>query len=426
MKTKLALFVMLIAALMLTSCGPAATPTAEATKAPEATQPPAPTAAPTQPPAAGEPEVCASDEYGCAKIEKGQTIKLGYAGPMTGDYAAFGTDMSQAMLVAVEQFGDVEGFKFELTAQDDLASPEGGAAVANKLIADPTFVAMAGHAFSGATAAAMPIYESAGVPMLSPSATNPPLTTMGSKVFNRNAFTDLDQAAAAADYLFNTLKFTKIAAIHDGGDYGQGLAALVRDDFVTLGGEVVDFQAITPGESDFTAVLSAVAAKSPQAIYFGGYNADGAVLVNQMAQSGLEGVVFFGCDGTFGQDFLDKTGANGEGAYSTTLVPPSTPEKDAFDATYLEKFGVAPGVLSAYTWNSFDAATALMTQVKAVAVLSGDTLYVPRGALVAAVRGLKDYKGIAGTITCKENGECNASGPVLYWIKDGVWAPVTK
>jgi branched-chain amino acid transport system substrate-binding protein len=332
--------------------------------------------------------------------------------------------MSQAMMVAVEDFGQVEGFSFELLAEDSGASPEGGAAVANKLVSDQTFVAMAGHAFSGETAAAKPIYEKAGVPMLSPSATNPDLTKDGSPVFNRSAFTDVEQASAAADFLFSNLGFTKIAVIHDGSDYGQGLANMVDENFKGLGGEVVAFEAITPGETDYSAILSAVASKKPEAIYFGGYNADGAVLVNQLGQTGLAGVVFFGCDGTFGQDFLEKTGANGEGAYSTTLVPAGSPPKDAFDAKYTEKFGTAPGVLSAYTWNSYDAAMALMTVVKNVAVLSGDTLYVPRGALVAGVRGLKDYQGIAGVITCRENGECNASGPVLYVIKDGAWSAV--
>src|SRR5512140_1093688 len=171
---RIVVFVVLIAALLLSACG------STAAKAPKA----------------------CNAELGCAVIAKGQTLKIGFAGPMTGDYSQFGIDMSQAMKLAVAKFGDVNGWKVELAVQDDGASAEGGAAVANKLVSDQTFVAMAGHAFSGATAAAMPIYEKAGVPMLSPSATNPDLTTKGSKVFNRNAFTDTDQAKGAATYLF--------------------------------------------------------------------------------------------------------------------------------------------------------------------------------------------------------------------------------
>ena len=118
--------------------------------------------------------------------------------------------------------------------------------------------------------------------MMSPSATNPDLTKAGSKVFNRLVFTDAFQGKSAAEYLFNTLKFTKLAIIHDGQAYGQGLAQVVNDTFKGLGGEVVAFQAITPGESDYTAILADIASKKPQAIFFGGYVAEGVVLVNEM------------------------------------------------------------------------------------------------------------------------------------------------
>lgn len=391
-------FLMLVVALMLAACGPAV---------------------------AAEPEACKAD-LGCAKIAKGQNIKVGYAGPMTGDYSQFGIDMSSAMKLAVTDLGEIQGWKVELVAEDDGASAEGGAAVANKLVSDPTFVAMAGHAFSGATAAAIPIYEKAGVPMMSPSATNPDLTSKGSKVFNRNAFTDTDQAIGAAEYLFNTLKIKKLALIHDGGDYGQGLANAVKEHFTTLGGEVVAFEAITPGESDYSAPLAAVASKSPEALYFGGYNAEGSVLVNQMKQAGLTNVIFFGGDGIYGKDFLTKTGANGEGVYSATLVPPTSDPIARFNKLYKDGFGTDAGVLSAYTWNSYDAVGALITAIKSVAIVNGDTMYIPRGALVAAVRGLKDYQGLAGVITCKDNGECNASGPVFYVVKNGEWVPASK
>jgi len=386
---------MLVAALFLAACGPAV---------------------------AAEPEACKAD-LGCAKIAKGQTIKIGYAGPMTGDYSQFGIDMSQGMKIAVNDLGDFQGWKFDLVAEDDMASAEGAAAVANKLITDPTFVAMAGHAFSGATSAAMPIYEKAGIPMLSPSATNPDLTTKGSKVFNRNAFTDADQAAGAGNFLYNTLGKRKLAAIHDGTDYGQGLAKGVEAKFKELGGEVVASEAITPGESDYTAVLAAIASKSPDAIYFGGYVGEGAVLANELKPAGLEGVVFFGGDGIYGNDFLVKSGANSEGVYAATLIPPASDAINKFNAAYKAAFGTEAGVLSAYTWTSYDSFMALAAAVKSVAVVSGDTLYIPRGALVAAVRGIKDYQGLAGVITCRENGECNASGPVFYVAKGGKWIP---
>jgi branched-chain amino acid transport system substrate-binding protein len=410
------LFLLVVSALLMAACAPAAAPAPAAPAA--ATQPAAPAAS-------GEPAACKA-EWGCAKIAAGQTVKIGMSGPLTGDYAAYGQDLADAMKLAIKDAGDVQGWKFELAAGDDGGGSEGGAAVANKFVSDPTFVAMAGHAFSGSTAAAIPIYEKAGVPLLSPSATNPDLTAKGSKVFNRNAFTDNDQASFAADFLAKNLGVKKLAIIHDGSDYGQGLAKTVQDKFVKDGGQVVSFSAITSGETDYTAPLSAVAASKPDGLYFGGYNADASVIANQKKQAGLDKIPFMGGDGMYGKDFLTKAGANGEGTYVTTLVPSGSPAKDAFDKAFKQAYGVDAGVRSGYTWNSYDAAAALIQAAKSVAVVSGDALYIPRAELVKAVRGLKDYKGIASVITCQQNGECNASGPVLYVVKDGAWSPVQK
>ena len=388
-------FVMLIGALLLAACGSAA---------------------------ATAPEAC-NAELGCAVIGKGQTLKIGFAGPMTGDYSQFGIDMSNAMKLAVDDLGDIQGWKVEMAIEDDGGGAEGGAAVANKLVSDPTFVAMAGHAFSGATAAAMPIYEKAGIPMMSPSATNPDLTTKGSTVFNRNAFTDTEQGIGAAKYLFEKLGVKSLALLHDGTDYGQGLANVVKEQFTALGGETVAFEAITPGESDYSAPLAAVASAQPQGLYFGGYNAEAAVLVNQMEQAGLSGVVFFSGDGIYGKDFLTKVGDNGEGVYAATLVPPGTDPILQFNDAYLEAYGTEAGVLSPYTWNSYDAASALISAIQSVAIVEAETLYIPRGELVKAVRTMKDFQGISGVITCREDGECNASGPVFYIVKGGEWVP---
>ena len=449
------LSVVLAATMLLTACGPAATTAAPATQAPAptATQPPAPTAtmapaatatmAPaataTQAPAApvatnapvvtqaaatGKPAVCGTDAVGCAVIKAGQTVKIGMGAPMTGDNAAFGQDISQAAKVAVTDAGQFQGFSFELDAEDDGGTAEGGAAVANKFVADPQIVAVEGHIFSGATKAAIPIYEAAGIPMMSPSATNPALTTTGSKVFNRDVFTDAAQGKFAAAYLYNKLSVKNLAIMHDGQAYGQGLAQVVKDQFTALGGTVVAFEAITPGQSDYSAPLADIASKKPDALFYGGYTAEAVVIVNQMKQSGLTNTIFFGDDGTFGQDFLDRTAANGEGAYSTSLIPLDSPAKVKFDAAYLAAYGQPAGKLSPYSWTAYDAMAVLIRAIESVAVLSSDgNLYIPRAALVAAVRATSKYYGLSGTITCDATGECSASGPVFQVDKGGKWVP---
>jgi len=369
------------------------------------------------------PQACLEDEFGCAVIPAGETIKIGMGAPMLGDYAMFGIDISQGVSLALAQDDGFEGWVYELVAEDTGGAPEGGAAVANKMVTDSSVVAIAGHIFSGSTDAAMPIYEKAGLPMMSPSATNPPLTQKGSAVFNRLAFTDADQGKAAADLLFNSLGFTKLAVMHDGGSYGQGLADVVQQEFEALGGEVVAYEGITPGEADYVAPLSAVAAAGPEAVYFGGYAAEGIVMMNQWSQAGLDGVVFFGCDGTFGVEFTEKTGANGNGAIAASLVPPDSDEKSAFDAAYSELFPTAAGELSAFTWSAFDTGGVLVAAIENVAFVENGNLFVPRGALVQAVRNT-DFVGLTGVVKCDEIGECNASGPTFYRVEDGVWVPL--
>ena len=373
---------------------------------------------------AAAPDVCKTDAGGCAVLSAGQSIVIGMGAPMTGDNAAFGQDISQGGKIAITDAGQFQGFSFSLDAEDDGGTAEGGAAVANKFVANPAVVAIAGHIFSGATAAAIPIYEKASIPMMSPSATNPKLTTTGSKVFNRDVFTDAAQGKFAAAYLYNKLNVKNLAVMHDGQAYGQGLAQVVKDQFTALGGTVVAFTAITPGQSDYSAPLADIASKKPQALFYGGYTAEAVVIVNQMKQAGLTGVTFFGDDGTFGQDFLDRTAANGEGAYSTSLIPPASPAKTKFDAAYLAAYGQPAGKLSPYTWTAYDSVAVLIKAIESVAVVSGGKLYVPRAALVAAVRATNNYQGLSGTITCDTTGECSASGPVFNVDKGGKWVPV--
>ena len=370
---------------------------------------------------------CKADAFGCVTIKPGDSIKIGMGGPMSGDNAAYGLDSAQAAKIAVSDAGMFNGFGFELDAQDDQGTPEGGAAVANKFVSDPQIAAIEGHVFSGASGAAMPIYEKAGYVMLSGSATNPGLTQKGSKVFNRGVFTDAVQGKFAAAYIHDTLKFTKVVVMHDGTTYGQGLAEVVKDELTKLGTAPIAFQAITPGESDYTSVLADIASKSPEVIFYGGYAAEAAVIVNEMKQSGLDKTVFFGDDGTYGTDFIDRTKANGEGSYATSLVPPGSPAVTAYNAAYEKAYGQKPGKLSPYSWTAYDAAAVLIKAIESVAILGTDgNLYIPRSALITAVRATKDYQGLSGVISCDATGECGSSGPVFYIVKDGDWAEAPK
>lgn len=374
-------------------------------------------------PAVKVADLCAKDRFGCAKFLPGQSIKIGMAGPMTGDNAVFGIDVYQGGEIAVADAGDLQGWQFELLSKDDKGSATIAVDVAKEFAADPTVVAIAGHVFSGPSAAAMDIYGKAGLPMLSPSSLEPSLTQRGSKVFNRLIYTDAMQGKFAGNYLAQKLNVKKLAILYDGSTYGKRLAEAVQTSFAPQG-SVVSFDVIISGKSDYSDVLIKVAAKKPDALYFGGYIADAIVLVNQMKGAGLD-AIFFGCDGTFGNEFISQAGKNAEGAYAVSLAPPDSPEKARFASEYKSAFGMAPDELTPFTWYGYDSVAALIGVIKNVALKSDDgNLYVPRSALVAAVRGLKNYVGLTGTFTCSAVGECNASGPFFYVVKGGEWVPV--
>jgi branched-chain amino acid transport system substrate-binding protein len=368
-----------------------------------------------------KPKYECTDEWGCVEIKEGQTIKLGYVGPITGDYASYGTDMNRGAELAVAAHSTIKGFEVELVSEDTQGTPEQGASVANKLVADPQIVAIDGHSFSGSTEVAIPIYGDAGIVMMSPSATNPELTKLGSPVFNRVAFHDEMQGEYAAAYIYTELGVRKVAIMHDGGAYGQGLAEMTAGFFEGLGGTVVGSEAITPGETDYSAPLAAIAALEPELIYFGGYDTDAAVLVSQMAAAGLDGVVFFGCDGTYGVNYIDLAGDAAEGTFSTYVPIPESNAFDQFRADYQAAYGDEQGKLSPFSPHSYDAAAILLNAVEEVSVESGSSLIIPRKALADAVRSTSGYVGLTGEITCSEIGECAAASIVFMQVEGGDW-----
>ena len=361
------------------------------------------------------------DEWGCATIEKGQTIKVGYVGPTTGDYSSFGIDMGRGAELAVVDHPTIQDFEVELLIEDTQGTPEQGASVANMFAADPQVVAIDGHTFSGSTEVAIPIYEDAHIVMMSPSATNPDLTKLGSEIFNRVAFHDEMQGEFAANYIYDQLGVRKVAIMHDGGAYGQGLAEMMGGFFEGLGGEVVANEPITPGETDYSAPLAAVASAGPELIYYGGYDSDAAVLVTQMAAAGLTDAKFFGCDGTYGVNYIDLAGGAAEGTFSTYVPIPESEAFTQFRADYQAAYGDEQGKLSPFSPHAYDALAILLDSVEAVAIESGSSLLIPRKALAEQVRATANYDALTGSITCSDTGECAAASILFMIVENGDW-----
>jgi branched-chain amino acid transport system substrate-binding protein len=399
-RVNITLSVLMVASLFLAACGGA-----------------------TKTPVAAVPAICSTDAGGCAVFAPGAPIIIGFAGPMSGDVSAFGIDASQGINIALTDAGLYEGHAFQQDAQDDQASPEVAATVAQRFASDPSVVGIVGHLFSGATNAAMPIYQSAYLPMVSPSATRIDLTQQGSTVFNRVVGNDKVQGELAANFIFTNLGLHKLAIIHDGGAYGLGLAERTRDVFTGLGGEVVAFQGIEVGGTDYSAVLADIASKSPEAIFFGGYTGEAAVIANQKAGAGMANVTFVSDDGIYGSQFVQLAGTNSEGVYATSAGRPlDSAAVTEFDAKYLAAYGVATGTLSPYSWYSYTSAMVLIEAIKKVGTVGGDgNLYIPRAALVAAVRSTSGYQSLIGEITCDPTGECGQGGFAVYKVENGNW-----
>jgi branched-chain amino acid transport system substrate-binding protein len=367
------------------------------------------------------PAVCAADEWGCARIAAGDPVKFAIAAPLTGDSAGIGLSYSQAMQLAIMESEPIAGFALAQVDENDRGTREGAVASAERIIADPNIVALVGHAFSGATLAALPLYEAAGIPLLSPTATNPTLSQQGSRVFNRTIFNDNAQGDLAARYLYDVLNIRRLALIDDGSVYAMGLAAVARDRFIELGGEIVGEFQIEPDLDDYTAVLLEVAATEPEAIFFPGYTVEVAVMVQNLDDAELRDVVFIGSDGVNTGTLIELAGDAAEGVYLTgEALPPETDAKIAFDALYRATFGAESDSVSRAIWNAYDAARIVIEAVRAVAVVGDDgALYIPRGGLIMAIRSTDGYQGVSGTITCDEVGECNTVGPDISFIQDG-------
>jgi branched-chain amino acid transport system substrate-binding protein len=375
--------------------------------------------------AGGAPQACATANS-CVVVAPGETIKIGFGGPTTGSNSQVGIDGVQASKLAAADAGQFQGHGFELVVADDQGTPDGALAAARALVANPSVVAVNGHPFSGASEAAMPIYEQAMLPMVSPSATRIDLTQKGSLVFNRIVPSDAVQGEVAAHFIFDKMGRKKVAVLHDGSLYGQGLAERLRQVLTSLGGQVIAFEAITPGQADYSQTLKTIAAQKPDAVFFGGYRPEAAVLALERPDAGLGDAIFMSGDGVPGNTFIQEAGDKGEGYYATIAGEPSpSAAKTAFDQKYLSTYAVKPGTESPYTWSLYDATNVIIEAVKKVAIVGQDgKLYIPRAALVAAVRGTSGYIGLTGVITCDKNGECGTGNFDIQVVKNGAWVKV--
>jgi branched-chain amino acid transport system substrate-binding protein len=344
-------------------------------------------------------------------------VKIGHVAPMSGAQAHYGKDNANGARMAVEDLnkqGVVIGgkkVKLELVEEDDAADPKQGTAVAQKLC-DSKVAGVVGHLNSGTTIPAAKVYNDCGIPHVTGAATNPGLTKPGYKTTYRIIANDNALGAGLALYAADKLKLKKVAIIDDRTAYGQGVAEVFKKTAKSKGMQVVDEQFTTDKATDFMAILTSIKGKAPDAIFFGGMDAQGGAMLRQIEQLGMSNVKFFGGDGICTSEIVKiaagaKTLANvvcAEGGASLAKMPGGTAWKKRYDEKY-------PGQFQVYSPYTYDATFVLVDAMKR-AKSADPKVYTPE--LIKT-----NFKGVTTTIQFEPNGELKNPAITLYAYKDG-------
>ena len=351
-----------------------------------------------------------------------EVVKIGHVGPVSGAQAHYGKDNENGARMAIEEL-NAQGVsiggkkvKFELQAEDDAADPKQGTAAAQKLC-DAKVAGVVGHLNSGTTIPASKVYNDCGIPHVTGAATNPNLTKPGYKTTFRIIANDNALGAGLAAYAADTLKLKSVAIIDDRTAYGQGVATVFKKVAAEKGIKIVDEQFTTDKATDFMAILTAIKAKNPDGIFFGGMDPQAGPMLRQMEQLGMTNVKYFGGDGICTSEIAKlaagaKTLSNvvcAEGGASLAKMPGGTAWKAKYDAKY-------PGQFQVYSPYTYDATMLLVDAMKRAG--SWDPkVYIPELAK-------SNYKGVTATIAFEPNGELKNPAITLYVYKDGKKTPL--
>jgi branched-chain amino acid transport system substrate-binding protein len=347
-----------------------------------------------------------------------EALKFGVAGAHSGDLASYGIPSVRAAELVIAKYnekGGLLGRNIQLVVLDDQCKPELATNVATKMVTEQVPVIL-GHICSGATKAALAIYKSNNTLLMSPSATNPPLTQSGEYPnFLRTIAPDDAQARLQVDFAMDTLGVKKIAVLHDKGDYGKGLAEFAKQFIEESGGkgEVVLFEGITPGAVDYSAVVQKLKQSGAEAVIFGGYHPEASKIVAQMRKKGME-TTFISDDGVKDDTFIKVAGEFAEGVYATGPRDVSTnPLAIQANEGHKAKYGDEPG---AFFLNAYAATQAMLNAIEK----AGSTDFA---AVIKALQ-TEQVDTPLGMISFDEKGDAKGVGFSMYQVKNGVYTEI--
>jgi len=350
-------------------------------------------------------------------VPKGSEVIIGVSSPLSAENADFGQEMLNGVNLAIEKFGgSLKGFKVVALSGDDKCEVAQSVTVATQFSARADMLGVIGPMCSGSVVPVSEIYSKVHLLMISPSAQSVIVTARGLENVFRIIPNDNHQAQVAADYLYNILKVKALGIVQDQSASGQGLADAVQVYFKVAGGTITGYQGINVGETDFSAVIATILSGKPDAIYFGGTDAEAALLVDQLRKAGFTGY-FFGTDGIASNPwFVDESGGAAEGAFMTFSEVDGQTGYDEFLATFKDKFNGEP---FGYGPGSYDAAMIMLKAADAIATVDNDgNLVISRKALADEVRSTP-FDGVTGHIEFTSTGDLSAVSITVFKVVNG-------
>jgi branched-chain amino acid transport system substrate-binding protein len=367
--------------------------------------------------------------YGCGKEEPKKAeapkaapaedvavVKIGHAGPLTGGIAHLGKDDENGVHLAVDEATakkiKIGGktVKFEMMSEDDQADPKMGPTIAQKFV-DAKVAGVVGHLNSGVTIPASAVYNQAGLPVISGSATNPKLTEQGFKVVFRTVGRDDQQGPAVAAYVANELKAKKVAIADDATAYGEGLANEVEKTLKAAGVQVVTREKTNDKATDFKAILTKMKGKNPDVIFYGGMDATGGPMIKQARELGIKSVFAFG-DGACTSEMSKLGGAAAEGLICSQAGIPTQMASKGFQDGFKAKYGE----VKQYAPFFYDAANILIAAMQK-ADSTDPAKYLPELAKIS-------YDGATGHIEFDSKGDRKDAEMTIFQLKGGNVVPV--
>lgn len=353
-----------------------------------------------------------NDPLGCVTIGSEEPITIAVELTLSGPNAPYGVDALRGVELAIADRGAILNHPIELAQEDELCTPEGGQAAAEKLAQNPKIIGVIGATCSGATEKAAKVISDAGMVLISPSSTAATLTsTDGHQAgFLRTIYNDQSQARLVAEFVFEALGARSMATIHDGSAYSEGLQAEACQLFEQRGGDCLAQAQIVSGASPESAVRQ-IANLKPDVLYIPLYTEDGQNVLAEVSSAGMPETAIIGSDGLQNSDFAN-TARTAEGVY---VSGPSTLDIDpAFLKKYEERYGEKP--IAVFAAQAYDAAMMLFDAIESSVKTTGRDIIVSRTILRAALFSTAGFKGLSGTLTCSPLGDCAPPNIVIYQL----------